>query len=367
MSEEETNGSPVAEQGVRPVIVTDATTLRDRDAFLRHCLVGLADESCKGILLCPPDIPVGQVEAAPVEIVTYPPLMALGPWKLIISPLVEQLQRLEPTVLHGVSESKLALTRRLSDLMGIPFIASINSPDRKLWSRCCKGNCQAVVTPSESLARQIRKDLPALADRVRYIRVGAFVSEKLACFSGTGDLVTMVMIHPLRDHRDFEPAFNAIKHLSIDGMEMVVALMGSGKAEGKVRRLIMDLGLGHVINIVPEVRPVRQVFAGADVFIKPVRSGAFDFFVLDAMSEGLAVTACKGDDTELLRDGQTAALFNEGDELSIYSTLGSLLKERQYARGLAAAGQELIRSERRVSRMVTELITAYREVSLKGR
>jgi glycosyltransferase involved in cell wall biosynthesis len=367
MAEEEKSESTFAEEGVRPVVLADAATLRDRDTYLRHCFVGLADESCKGILLCPAEASLGQIEAAPVEVIHYPPLMAMGLWQPILSPLVERLKRLEPTVLHCMSISKLRLTRRLSDVLGISYVASINSPDKLVWRSCCKGNVAAIVTPSEGLARQMRKEMPAIAGLVRCITIGTFVSERTACFSVGGTLATMVVVHPLEATEDLEAAFNAIKHLSIDGMDLVVALMGSGKAEGKVRRLITDLGLGHVINIVPEVRPLRQVFSGADIYIKPKRSMNFDFLLLDAMSEGMAVAACRGDDTELLREGQTAVFFTEGDELSIYSTLASLLKERDYARRLAVGGQELVRSEHRVSRMVADMIAVYREATAKGR
>jgi glycosyltransferase involved in cell wall biosynthesis len=363
MAEEENSQETFAGEGVRPVLLTDAATLRDRDSYLRHCLVGLADESCKGIVLCPSGVSLGQVEAAPAEIVTYPPLLPLGLWQPILSPLVEQIRRLEPTVLHCMTLGKLSLTRKLSELLKIPYITSVNSPDRQLWRLCCKGNYTFVVTPSETLARKMRAEMPGAAEKVRTVTIGAFVSEKSACFSSNNELATMVIVHPLDNTAAFEATFSAIKHLSIDGMDIVVALMGSGKAEGKVRHLITDLGLGHVINIVPEVRPLRQVFSAADIYVKPVRSMNFDFLLLDAMSEGMAVAACRGDDTELLREGQTAAFFAEGDELSIYSTLASLLKERDYARRLAAGGQELVRTEHRVSKMIADTIDVYRQAS----
>jgi glycosyltransferase involved in cell wall biosynthesis len=367
MAEEQTSELQASEEVLRPVILVDAATLRDRDTFLRHCFVGLADESCKATLLCPVDAQLGQVSAAPVDIIPYPPLMSLGMWGPILSPLVEKLRRMQPTVLHCASESKLRLTVKLSKLLDVPFIISVNSPVSRTWRRYCRGRCAGIVTPSEAVAKEVRKDMGARADIVKYLKVGTFVSERTACFSTAGSLATMVMVHPLEAPKDFEAVFGAIKHLSIDGMEIVVALMGGGKAEGRTRRLITDLGLGHVINIVPDVRPLGQVFAGADIFIKPRRLKTFDFYLLDAMSEGMAVAACKGDQEDLIRPGQTAAVFEEGDELSIYSTLAGLLKERQQARRLARGAQDLLRAEYRVSRMVMEMIAIYREASEKGR
>jgi glycosyltransferase involved in cell wall biosynthesis len=343
------------------VILADEAVLLDRDTFLRHCFVGLADESCKATLLCPADADLGQVGAAPVDVIPYPPLLALGLWKPILSPLVEKLGRVEPTILHCTSESKLRLTLKLSRLLDVPFIISINSSEKRTWKRYCKGKFAGIVTPSEAITREVKKEMAPKVDLVKCVKVGTFVSERTACFFAKNSLATMVIVHPLDDPKDFDAVFSALKHLTIDGMEMVVALVGEGSAERKVRRLIGDLGLGHVINIVPDVRPLRQVFTGADIFIKPRRLASFDFFLLDAMSEGMAVAACKGDDPQLLREGQTAALFEEGDELSIYSTLANLLKERQYAIQLARGGQDLLRAEHKVSRMVSDMIAVYRD------
>jgi glycosyltransferase involved in cell wall biosynthesis len=360
MAEEQTSELLASEDDLRPVILADEATLRDCDAYLRHCFVGFADESAKGILLCPADAEMGQVAVAPMEVIQYPPLMSFGLWRPVLSPLIEKLTRLEPTILHCLSESKLKLTLRLSRLLDIPFVVSANSVPNRNRKRFCTGKFSGVMTSSRARAARMRKEMGCEADLIRYIKVGTFVSDRVACFAGSSRLVTMVMVHPLESCGDFEPVFSAIKHLSIDGVEMVVALMGSGRADHKVRRLIADLGLGNVINIVPEVRPLRQVFSGADVFIKPRLSKGFDFALLDAMSEGMAVAACKGDDEDILREGETAAMFEEGDHVSIYTTLGSLLRERDHARRLAGAGQDMLRAEYRVSGMVADMIATYR-------
>lgn len=362
MAYEQNDSSQSAERELRPVIITDENVLRWQDAVLRHCFVGLTDEACKAALLCPADTELGQITASPVDIVQYPPLLSMGLWKPVISPLIDKLQKIEPTVLHCIAHSKLRLTQKLSGLLNIPFVVSLNSCPTHSLRHMCTAGCSGIIVPSRSIAVKAKAMLHDKSDMVRCIRVGTFVSEKIACFAGAGGLVTIVIVHPLDRCSDFEPVFNAVKHLCIDGVELVVALMGSGKAEGKVRKLISDLGLGNVVNIVPEMRPLRQVFSGADIFLKPKCSGDFDFALLDAMSEGMAVAACKGNDDELLQAGQTAALFDEDDQVSIYTTLAALIRQKDYSRNLAAEAQNLLRREYRVSRMVTEIIEMYRQV-----
>jgi hypothetical protein len=61
--------------------------------------------------------------------------------------------------------------------------------------------------------------------------------------------------------------------------------------------------------------------------------------MLEAMGVGLAVAGARDQTGGLLRDGQTAALWEGTDELSIYGCLRRLLGQRDAARRLALNGQ----------------------------
>ncbi len=81
--------------------------------------------------------------------------------------------------------------------------------------------------------------------------------------------------------------------------------------------------------------------------------------LLDAMSIGQAVAACKGGVDDLIIVGKTAVIFDPDDELSIYQSLKQLLDEKNYARQLAANAQQHLRDNYSVSAMVESFLRIY--------
>jgi len=168
-----------------------------------------------------------------------------------------------------------------------------------------------------------------------------------------------VAAHPLDNADDFENLFGAIRHISLDGYEFMTVVMGGGRDESQVHKLLAALDLLQTVTIVPRLRPVRSVLAAGDIFVRPQPSSAFDPFLLEAMSVGVAVAACRGGVDDLIIDEQTCVVFNPDDKLSIYSTLKRLFDCREFARQLARQAQEYLRANHSVSKMVSAILNAY--------
>jgi glycosyltransferase involved in cell wall biosynthesis len=113
------------------------------------------------------------------------------------------------------------------------------------------------------------------------------------------------------------------------------------------------------VTLVPQVRPLRNVLAGADIFLQTQPVSPTDATLLDALSVGTAVAVCRRGAEGVLTENENAVFFQPNDELSIYTALRKLLVDRAFARRLAEAGQQYIRSHHSVSRMVEELIEIY--------
>jgi glycosyltransferase involved in cell wall biosynthesis len=83
--------------------------------------------------------------------------------------------------------------------------------------------------------------------------------------------------------------------------------------------------------------------------------------LLEAMGVGNAVAACKGGVDDLIIDGETAAVFVQNSEQSIYDTLRELLEKRETAKRIAKAAQKYLRENHKVSNMVFSMVRIYRE------
>ena len=172
----------------------------------------------------------------------------------------------------------------------------------------------------------------------------------------------MVTAHPLNNVDEFENLFGAVRHLAIDGYEFMFVVMGGGRAERRLRKLLAALGLSQIVTIVSRLEPWRSILAAGDIFIQPQPSDAFNPLLLEAMSVGTAVAGCKGGVDDLIIEDETAVVFDPNDELSIYGSLQRLFDRQEWARQLAKGAQEYLRENHSVSRMISSVLQVYREV-----
>lgn len=352
----------VVRTAIRPVLIASGSTLAEQSTFLRHLLVGLADESIATTLICPPGCDVESLVPPPVTVFTHPlvglPLMRhFGTdW------LAGQLAKWRPTVLHSLSESRASLTRRLAQRLDLPYVQTINAlPKRHSRIPLSLQRCRALITPARSIAAGLATGYPRFADRIRQIDVGSFIEEDMVCFSDPSRLPSIVLAQPLRRVSHFEAFFNVVRSLLADGREFMVVLMGSGPAEHGLRQLLERLGIAASVILVPVLDPWRSVVAAGDIFVRPQPQRVFSMFLLEAMSLGTAVAACQGGVDDLIIPGQTAVVFEPDDEPGIRDALTQLLDQHDFARQLARAAQDYVRVHCSVSRMVSATLKTYIE------
>ncbi|MBN1508361.1 MAG: glycosyltransferase family 4 protein [Sedimentisphaerales bacterium] len=348
---------------LRPVLIVSESTLAEQSAFLRHLLVGLVDESISTTLVCPPGCDVESLVPGPVAVLSYPLVSLPLARHLGTGYLAGELAKLRPTVLHSLSENTASLTRRLARRLRMPYVQMINSLAGG-FSRVhlSPRRCRAIITPARSIAASVARAYPRFADRVRQIRIGTFIEEDTVCFSNPSRLPSIVLAQPLRRVSDFEAFFKVVKALLADGYDFMVVLMGNGPAEHGLRRLLEDLGIAQAVTIVPVLDPWRSVLAAGDIFVRPRPRRVFSMFLLEAMSLGTAVVACKGGVDDLIMPDRTALVFERDNEQSIRHALTQLLDQHDFARHLAMTAQEHVRAQHSVSQMVSATLKTYIEV-----
>jgi glycosyltransferase involved in cell wall biosynthesis len=129
----------------------------------------------------------------------------------------------------------------------------------------------------------------------------------------------------------------------------------------QLHKLLAALGLLQIVTVVPGLRPWHSVFAAGDIFVQPQPAFAFNPLMLEAMSVGSAVAACKGGVDDLIIENQTAVVFDPDDELSIKSALQGLFDRREFARKIARTAQQYLRENHTVSKMISAILQAYRD------
>jgi glycosyltransferase involved in cell wall biosynthesis len=364
MSEEEKDSTSktVEKKALRPALIVSERTVYEYSLFLKHLLLGLADESIPAALVCRPGCDVDSVVSPAIEVIRHPvfdlPLMGRQNRKI----LVERLANFKPTVLHCLCESKAALTRQLAQQLDLPYVLTVNSLQKRRGRlSVSSGHCAKIIVPAKSIGVNVAQIYTGLTERIEQINVGTFVAETSSCFRGPGELVSMVTALPLDKVGDFESLFRGVKRLVLDGYEFLLVVIGGGRAERELRALLRALGLLWIVTIVPRLEPWRSVVGAGDVFIQPRPSAAFDPLLLEAMSVGTAVASCRGGVDDLIIEDETCVVFEPDDEISIYTSLQRLCDRPEFGRKLAEGAQQYLRENHSVSKMVADVLRTYRD------
>ncbi len=345
---------------VRPVMLVDGQVYRNYAVYLRRILVGLAGTAHASGVVCPGDIDTTAIVCPTVERFTYPALR-LGIFRAANRRiLLERLARFKPTVIHTFYPGQVDLAAFLSAALEVPFVVTFHGrpPRMPLQSRYIM-QAAKVLAPSGAIAGQLASAYPALRERIEPAAIGSYVEDECVCFSQGTPTACLIAAEPLDDAGLYEPLLGAVRHLMLDGYAVMLVLMGEGKAERAVRRQIRLLGLANSVAIVPPMRPVRKVLTGGDVFLHLKDRGLFNAVLLEAMGVGLAVAGAADPTTGLLIDGQTAALWDATDALSIYGCLKRLLGQRDAARRIAMNGQAVLQQRCSVSCMIDHTLEVY--------
>ena len=373
-------------------MITSEHTYSQYPAFLRHLLVGLADESVPVALVCPESCNVDSLVVGAVEVIRYPALELPFTGYFNSKFLIERLMKFKPAILHCLCESRSELTKLLAWRLNLPYVLNINALHKRFsFSRnfgkrlpVSEVHCKKIIVPTVTIGDNIMKLYPHVADIVQQVNYGTFASTKMSCFSHSSDFITIVMAYPARYCDEVENIFNSIRHLRIDGYEFMIFLMGAdsfypresfrtkrsdfasmaSRTEKKLWKLLNTLDLAQYATMVPKQIPASYVLSSGDIFIYPRPNYIFNFILLEAMSTGTAVVAAKGGVDDLIIPDETAVILETFDEPGIMRTLQKLLDRPEFARQLAKNAQHYVRKNYSVSSMVAQILQIYNEAAV---
>jgi hypothetical protein len=308
------------ETTVRPVFLVDRSVFQSYSAYIRTILVGLSGTAGASALVCPSGTDPEAILCPSVEHIEHPALRLPIFWSQNRKILINRLLRFKPTILHTFYPGQVHLARTLSKQFQIPYVVTChkNAIRRSCFQKSLR-HAAKVIAPSKPIAEHLAEKCPGLQPRLKQIHIGSFVEDQCSCFSHSANVASLIAVHPLNSLKLFVPFLNAVRHLVLDGFEVMVAIMGTGKAEKAIRLHIRKLGLTSIVTVVPPIRPMRTILTGADLFVDPQ------------------------------------------DELNIYGCLKNALGQREKSRQLAQNAQSHLRQHNSVSCMVDKLMNTYIE------
>lgn len=200
-----------------------------------------------------------------------------------------------------------------------------------------------ITAPEEVAARgSFRAELGLPADTPLVLSVGRFHEQK--------DQATL-----LRAWRD----------VIAEHPDAVLALVGSGDLEGRLREIARAHELGDAVRFIAPRSSLAEAYADSDVFALSSLWEGLPYVVLEAMSFGLPVVATAVDGVpEAVIDGETGLLVPAGDASALGSSLARLLGNAAARHKLGEAGRLRVAERFTVDAMIEGLLGVYADVRL---
>lgn len=184
--------------------------------------------------------------------------------------------------------------------------------------------------------------VPLLADPNRMVALKPFLSPATpgphfgSVPASSARLLTVAMMRPGAKLASYRVLARALERLPPAGWHLTI--VGDGPAEAEVRALFDRPEVVFAGRLSEDA--ISELYAGSDLFIWPAVGEAYGMAILEAQAAGLPVVAGRsGGVGDIVHDGQTGLLVEEGDAEAFGDAVASLIAApaRRQTLGIAAA------------------------------
>jgi glycosyltransferase involved in cell wall biosynthesis len=241
------------------------------------------------------------------------------------------------------------------------------------WSlRFLLESSDRIVTPSESLRRDVQAVLPRLAERTQAIHncvdLAEFAGEAAPHAPGPAAR-KLLCIAAHNEKKAIDVLLRAFAQLRRSDDRLRLQLVGDGPLRSDLERLSVELAIRDQVDFLgwrtraETVELLRQ----AEVLVVPSRAEPFGIVVLEGMVAGKAVVASAvGGIPEIVDDGRNGLLVPPDDPAALASALHRVLTDPALAAALGAAGRQTVMTRFTRDRMGEDYARLFSEL-LAGR
>ncbi|MEX2375248.1 MAG: glycosyltransferase family 4 protein [Dehalococcoidia bacterium] len=178
-----------------------------------------------------------------------------------------------------------------------------------------------------------------------------------------GDVPVVGALGNVRPSKAYDVLLKAFAELRsrIPSAHLVIVGQAEGRLFDALVGLIQDLGLGDSVVFTGFREDVPQLLRGMDVLAISSSDEGFSLAAVQAMATGLPVVATRcGGPEEIVVDGVTGILVENGRPAALASALFELLPDRYRRRSLGEAGRMRAKEQFSLGAMVDRYIRLYR-------
>lgn len=333
--------------------------------MLRQLVVGLVDQAIN-LRIVGSDPRLSGLQLGPVQVYVHP----LPDWPFSRrrrrENIIEQLGTNPPTTIHALSSASYELALALQQAFDTDLTLHVTSAlDCESLTRIESSRAARLIAVSRPLVQVLQSQLGIDPARVELIAPGIPVSKQPACFAEPTRAATLLCTAGLYAGAGVELVVEAADALRRSGHDFMLFLLGEGRREVPLRRLVRQRDLSSVVTFAHPLGDVATAMHSADIFVDPAAESAFRVDGLLAMAAGVAVVAFPSPVVDHYRDGETAVVCSQPTTESLIEQIGQLLSERKRARDMATRAIGYVKANHGVSRMAEQAAKLWRELALQ--
>lgn len=287
--------------------------------------------------------------------------------QIVLRTLYRDLKDQRPDVIHLQDCRLLPHGIRLARKLRRPLIVSLGDQEEAaaFTLKAAAPELKVIISVSESVQKQIPETTLIVPIEKRVILPGVAVP-----VDSTVDLPlddnrppVLGMAGPLEIVKGAAFFLRACHRVVEAGHNIRIVIAGSGPEERSLRMLAASLELSNRLTFVDGGVSMAGYLSAIDIFCLPSLQQGLGVMMLEAMALGRPVIASGvGGVVSVIEDNVTGLIVPPSDSRSLAERIIELLQNRERARTIAAAGQQLIRDRFNENRMLDEIIQIYREV-----
>ena len=287
--------------------------------------------------------------------------------RLVLRTLYRDMKDQRPDVIHLQDSRLLSQGVRLARKLRRPLIVSVgdHAEASALQLRSPMPELKAIIAVSDSVQQQIPETSVTDSIEKRVILPGVFVPDE-ACVDAPLDddrPPVVGMAGPLEIVKGAAFFLRACHRVIEAGHNIRIVIAGSGPEERSLRHLAASLELSQRLTFVDGGVSMTGYLSAIDIFCLPSLQQGLGVMMLEAMALGRPVIASGvGGVVSVLQDGINGMIVPPSDSRSLADKIIELLQNRDRARQIALAGQQLMRQRFSEERMLDDVLNVYREV-----
>lgn len=287
--------------------------------------------------------------------------------QIVLRTLYRDLKDQRPDIIHLQDSRLLPHGIRLARKLRRPLIVSLGDQEEAaaFTVKTMAPELKAIISVSESVQKQIPETALVVPIEKRVILPGVAVPEESTVDLPLDDDRPPVlgMAGPLEIVKGAAFFLRACHRVIEAGHNIRIVIAGSGPEERSLRMLAASLELSNRLTFVDGGVSMAGYLSAIDIFCLPSLQQGLGVMMLEAMALGRPIIASGvGGVVSVIEDNVTGLIVPPSDSRSLAERIIELLQNRERARTIAAAGQQLIRDRFNENRMLDEIIQVYREV-----